>query len=82
MLNQRQAKKRFSQGKAYLSSLIDPKKYIYLYCSSKIADNTGASQGQVLYHFAETADTLVHTRFANQHSASANAELTSANNET
>ena len=54
----RQTKRRLVQGKAYLIHQLIPKKCIYLCCSSKIADSAGASQGQVLHQFAETAVTL------------------------
>ena len=54
----RQTMRRLVHGKAYLIHQLIPKKCIYLCCSSMIADSAGASQGQVLHQFAETAVTL------------------------
>ena len=54
--------------------------HLYFCCSLTTADSAEASQGQVLYHFAETVITLMHSIFVTHHSVSTNAELILANN--
>ena len=45
-------------------------------CSSETADNAGESQGQVLYHIAETVITPTHSILPIQHSTSTSAIIT------